>query len=187
MPHFVMACHGVYPSTTVENGPDLDNDPPWLSGQPLRRPVPTPLIYTLDPARPGNIPAMFDSIAYPFMRDDLIEALRSVGVDNLELFDAVIVDPTTGEEHHNFKAFNIIGAVAAADLSKSIVANTSDSTMIDMDFDSLAIDERRAAPFRLFRLAESVDAIIVDEAVKIAVEQRQIEGMVFYDPADWAG
>jgi hypothetical protein len=186
MPHFIMNCNGVDPAAVLDSGPDR-SDPPWLSGQPLRRPPTAPLIYTLDPAFPGAIPAMITGTEYPIMRDDVIEALRAVGVDNLELFDAVIVDPRTGQEHRNYKAFNVLGAVAAADMSKSVRASSSDSTVIDADFDSLSIDAARAAPFRLFRLAESVNAIVVDEAVKSEIERRNIEGMIFYDPEDWAG
>jgi hypothetical protein len=186
MPHFIMACNGVFPSAALESGPSR-TDPPWMSGQPLRKPPSEPLIYTLDTKRPGNIPAMITGTAYPLMRDDLIEALRAVGVDNLELFEAVIVDPATGQEHRNYKAFNILGAVAAADMSKSVLASSSDSKVIDADFDSLSIDPKRAAPFRLFRLAESVNAIVVDESVKTEVKRRKIEGMRFYDPANWAG
>jgi hypothetical protein len=186
MPHFVMTCNGVEPAAVLDSGPDR-SDPPWLSGQPLRTPPTEPLIYTLDPRFPGAIPAMIDGTEYPIMRDDVVEALRAVGVDNLQVFEAVIVDPATGKEHRNYKAFNVLGAVAAADMSKSVLASTSESTVIDADFDSLAIDAARAANFHLFRLAESVNAIIVDEAVKNEIERRNIEGMIFYDPEDWAG
>lgn len=186
MRYFIMTCNSVDPCAVIDSGPDR-TDPPWMTGRPIRKPPTEPLVYTLDPACPGSIPAMFDSTEYPLMRDDVIAALKSVGVDNLELFDAVVVDPSTGEEHRNFKAFNILGAVAAADMSKSVRSSTSDSMMLDADFDSLVIDAKLATPFRLFRLAESVDAIVVDETVKLEIERRNIEGMTFYDPEDWAG
>jgi hypothetical protein len=181
-----MTCNGVYPSAVIDTGPDLTG-PPWYSGQAINKKIPQPLVYTLDSEQPGNIPAMLDAEVYPLMRVDVIEALKAVGVDNLQFFDAVIIDPATGAEHHEYKAFNIIGVVAAADMAKSVKASSSDSVMIDADFDSLAIDATKAGAFRLFRLAESVDAIIVDGVVKQAIEQRNIPGMVFYDPADWAG
>jgi hypothetical protein len=186
MAHYVMTCTGVFPSAGLDCGPDR-TDPPWISGQPVRAPVNEPLVYTLDAERPGNIRVMIDDTAYPIMRNDLIEALDACGIDNLEYFDAVVVDPTTGVQHHDYKAFNIVGAVAAADMAKSIRADTSDSTLVDVDFDSLAIDPNKAGRFRLFRLAESVDAIIVDDVVKKEIENRQIPGMTFYDPADWSG
>jgi hypothetical protein len=186
VPHFVMTCNGVFPSARLGKGPDMD-DAPWYGGQPLSQPVAEPLVYTLDPKRPGNIRVMYDDAAYPLMRDDLIEALRAAGVDNLQLFGATIVDPATGLRHTNYKAFNIIGLVTAADMAKSVRAATSDSMLIDVDFDSLAIDKSKANPFRLFRLAESVDAIIVDSVVKNEVELRGIPGMVFYTPDTWSG
>lgn len=186
MPHFVMACNGEYPSATIDEVPDMD-DAPWYHGAKLDEDFPVPLVYTLDPEQPGNIPAMINDMAYPVMRDDLAEALAAAGVDNLQLFPAVIRDPSTGIQHTNFKAFNVVGVIAAADMAKSERMATTDSQMIDVDFRSLAIDEKKAAPFRLFRLAESVNAIIVDDVVKAEVERRGIPGMVFYEPEDWSG
>src|SRR5437879_5549654 len=115
MPYFVMTCEGEYPSAALARGPDM-NAAPWYHGGKLTQQFPEPLAYTLDPARPGNICVMYDDVAYPLMRDDLVEALQSVGVDNLQLFAAVIRDPSTGTEHTNYKAFNIVGVLAAADM-----------------------------------------------------------------------
>lgn len=185
MPYFVMECHGVYPSVAIAKGPKM-SAAPWFHGGRLAVEVPEPLVYTLEP-EPGNIKVMYSGMKYPVMRDDLVEALHSVGVDSLQLFAAVLREPSTGVEHTNYKAFNIVGVVAAADMGKSALMGTSDSTMIDVDFESLAVDETKAAPFRLFRLAESVNAIVVDDVVKNEVERRGIPGMVFYDPEDWSG
>ena len=80
-----------------------------------------------------------------------------------------------------------MGVVSAADMDASELMGTSDSTMIDADFDSLVIDEERAGSFKLFRLAESINAIIVSDAVRLEIEGRAIPGMVFYDPGDWSG
>ncbi len=186
MPFFVMTCNGVYPSAGLDKGPSL-SAAPWFHGGRLDEDFPVPLEYTLDPERPGSPKVMYDDTAYPVMRDDLVEALQSAGVDNLQLFPAVIKDPTTGTEHKNYKAFNIVGVVAAADMAKSSVMPVSDSTMIDVGFERLAIDEAKAAAFRLFRLAESVSAIIVDDVVKSEVKRRAIPGMVFYKPENYSG
>jgi len=186
MPYFVMTCNGVYPSAAIARGPGLSGVP-WYQGRPITDSIAEPLVYTVDSEQPGNIPAMLDDMAQPLMHDDLVSALEAVGVDNLQLFAAVIEDPTNGVKHTDYKAFNVIGVVAAADMSKSVTMGTSDSTLIDVDFESLAIDEKKAAPFRLFRLAENISTLVVDEAVKSEVERRGIPGMRFYDPADWSG
>ena len=186
MSFFVMKCNGVYPSAALGKGPPMNNAP-WFHGGRIAEDFLVPLVYTLDPSRPGNLNAMYSGIGYHLMRDDLIEALQAAGVDNLQLFPAVIIDPTTGTEHKNYKAFNVVGVVAAADMAKSQRMPTTDSTMIDVDFASLAIDEVKAAPYRLFRLAESVNAIIVNDVVKAEVKSRAIPGMKFYKPENWSG
>jgi len=158
MPYFVMTCNGVYPSAAIDKSPEMD-DAPWMSGIKLEGPTrqfAEPLVYTLDATRPGNIPAMIDDAAYPLMHNDLLEALQSVGVDNLQLFSAIIKDPTTGTDHSNYKAFNILGVVSKADMLKT-------------------------APYHLFRSAESVSTIVVDEVAKNEIERRGIPGMNFYD------
>lgn len=184
MQYFVMTCKGEYPTAALKKGPQLG--PPWYSGRVIAG-VPEPLIYTLDPERPGNIIAMYDDIKYPLIRDDLLHALISAGVDNLQLFEAVIQDTANKKEYNIYKAFNVVGVVSAADMDKSVLMGISQSRMIDTDFDSLAIDEKKAIPFKLFRLAENVSAIIADSTVKEMVEQCKIKGMEFYDPQDWSG
>ena len=185
MAHFVMVCKGVYPSAVIDKGPEMD-DAPWNHGGIIDQDFTLPLTYVLR-AKPGNLKAMYEAMAYPIMSDQLIEALKGVGVDNLQLFDAVVEDPNTKTIHTNYKAFNVVGVVAAADMGQSVMMNTTASRMIDADFESLAIDETKATPFKLFRLAESVSAIIVDETVKAEIERQAIPGMDFYEPKNWSG
>ncbi len=184
--YFVMTCEGVYPTAVISAGPAL-HQAPWMHGQVIDSKLPLPLTYVLDPQRPGNLPALIEGTPYPLMRDDLVHALQAAGVHNLQLFPAVVKDPANGTEQTNYKAFNIIGLVRAADLGKSKLMGTSDSSIIDVDFDSLSLDERKAAPFDLFRLAESVSAIIVSRRVKEEIERHSIEGMLFYEPENWSG
>jgi hypothetical protein len=186
MPFFVMECDGTYPSVALRKCPPLDI-PPWFHGGRISENFPVPLVYTLGVTRKRNFKAMYDDTAYPIMRDDLIEALQAAGVDNLQLFPTILINTVTGTELINYKAFNIVGVVAAANMVKSERMPTTDSSIVDVDFASLVIDEEKAAPFRMFRLAESVNAIIVDEFVKIEVKRRGIPGMVFYQPEDWSG
>ena len=90
-------------------------------------------------------------------------------------------------DYIDYKAFNVVGLVAAADMRASTLMGTSEGEMIDADFDRLVIDESRAAGFKLFRLAENVSAIIVDDEIRRRVEESGIPGLIFYESGEWSG
>jgi hypothetical protein len=184
--YYVMSCEGPAPVTPVDGYPKLPGGP-WFTGAKLVFPVPQPLRFMLSSEYRGSLKALYRP-NIPLMRTDLLQVLQEAGVDNLELFDAVLEDPVTGAKHHNYKAFNVLGLVAAADMEQSVRAPINESSeMIDVFFDSLVIDPTKTHDLLLFRLAQSVNAVIVHENVKEAVERQNIAGMVFYEPRDWAG
>jgi hypothetical protein len=185
MSYYVMVGEGKHPIMPIARGPDFRGN--WRDGRLITEVVPQPLIYTLDPDFPGTPKAMYYAEAIPVMREDVIAALRQAGVDNIQYFDAVLRDPVTGREYRNYKAYNILGLVACADMQASELMGTSDSTIGDVDFHSLVIDESKTRGLLLFRLAESVNAIVVHEKVKQSIESAGIPGFVFYGPGEWSG
>lgn len=185
MPYFVMSCEGVHPATTIDQSPRLPGGP-WMTGRPLQFDVPTPLIFTLDPKYPGKMKAMYKN-KYPLMRDDLVQALTDAGVDNIQYFPAIIKDTSANIDHTNYKAFNVIGVIAAADMDQSQLMGTSPSQMVDVDFAGLVIDPKKPGGALLFRLAEAVNAIVVHDKVRKQVEAAGIPNMVFFDAGEWSG
>ncbi len=184
--YFVMRGEGPTPAALIAEGPHLRSSP-WNGGTPIQDEIVEPLEYTLDPDYPGHLIPLYHEESVPLMRDDLVEALREAGVDNLQLFRAVVVDETTGVKHTNYKAFNVVGIIASADMERSKMMGTNDSEMVDLDFDRLVIDESKPQGTLLFRLGEAVNAIVVHASVKKKIEERGIDGIVFYGPGDWAG
>lgn len=187
MEYFVMTCEGVEPMP-IARGPEPEIQESWMLGRRLdERSVPQRLKYTLDPDYGGTPKAMYDSKAQPVMSDDLREVLTKAGVDNVQYFDAILVDPESRREYANYKAFNIVGLVAAADMERSELMGTSDSTIGDVDFHALVLDESKTGGMLLFRLAEKISAIVVHQRIKAAIEASGIPGFVFYGPGDWSG
>ena len=188
MPYYVMVGEGVYPVARIKktHRDHLENDL-WIDGNFITFNVPEPILYDLDPKRPGNPKILYDAATIPVMHISLLDALTAVGVDNLQVYDAIIRDLDKGIEYKNYKAFNIVGKISAADMDKSIMMGTSDSVMIDADFDRLVIDESKCQDQLLFRLAENMTAIIVHERIKNEVEKRGIKGIFFYASGEWAG
>jgi hypothetical protein len=169
----------------IARGPEVGGN--WRDGAVIREPVPEPLVYLLDPDYPGTPKPLYKECAIPVMRDDVADALRQGGVDNIQYFRAILRDPKSGREYSDYKAFNIVGVIACADMGTSELMGTSDSAMIDVDFSGLVIDESKTGGALLFRLGESVSAIVVHEKVKDSIEQRAIPGFVFYGPGEWSG
>jgi hypothetical protein len=185
MNFFVMKCVGPVPIAAITEGPDLPGGS-WNNGRRLEISVPTPLTYTLKRGASDRLKALYAAEPVPLIRKDLLAVLRSAGVDNLEVFPAVIRGDN-GREHTDHLAFNIVGLIAAADFQASTLMGTTPPRLIDTDFDSLVIDAEKAGAHKLFRLAESVNAIVVNEDVRSAIDASGIVGMKFYGPGEWTG
>lgn len=185
MSYYVMTCEGVYPSTMIGESPDLPGGA-WMDGQPIQYDVPEPLVFSLNPEYPGKLCSMYDE-SILLMSSDLVGAIKTAGVDNIQCFRAVVRDLVNKKDYSNYQAVNILGLVSCADMEKSELMGTSDSALIDVDFHSLVIDESKAGGALLFRLAEKVSAIVVHEKVKENIEKKEIPNMVFYEPGEWSG
>jgi hypothetical protein len=121
----------------------------------------------------------------PAMSKRLHAVLVEAGVSNLDAYPLEIADPSSGEVLHDHVAFNLIGKVAAVDLTASVMAATNTDKMVSASFDQLALDEQRIGGALMFRLAESVSTIIVHRSVKERIESAGIRTLTFYVPQDW--
>lgn len=140
----------------------------------------------------GRLPHVYPeycSNPIPLMTHRLVAALRQAGVDNLQTYETRLIDPlgTPPAPPDLYLAVNIVGRVAAADLSKSVLNPEVKERMISMDFHSLAVDEKRARGALMFRLAENISAVLVHESVKKHVETSGIDTLTWLSPDEWAG
>jgi hypothetical protein len=164
----------------------LNSTVAWQMGARLRERPPVPVLIDLDPQFPGVMMPMYDAGVLVFSKPMVI-ALEKAGVDNLECFPAVLRNPESGTEYRDYFAVNIVGAVTAADMGQSEFDAPSGTPIVDVDFDSLVIDEKRAGDLLMFRLAECITAIVVHERVKQALEAANIRHLDFLPPEQWIG
>jgi hypothetical protein len=156
------------------------NDPPF------RRPPPEPVRANVKPGYDGVMAEFWDN-PVPLMTQRLFKALQAAGVTNIDAYQAEIIDPAKQTVHKNYVAFNIVGKIAAADLKSSTFDASLPERMISMDFGSVTIDEQAARGGLLFRLAESVNAIVVHERIRESLETNGINTLTFVPPEQWAG
>jgi hypothetical protein len=117
---------------------------------------------------------LFDYYPVPdLMSKRLVAALESAGVDNLQKFEAELVDEATGQVNTDFWVVNIIGLVECADLNSSKSSELGSSYY----FHELVIDPSKAQGLLMFRLAQSAIAILVHQKVASAIEQGKFRGV----------
>jgi hypothetical protein len=170
--------------TSISKIPKFD-EVSWISGKQFKFEIPIPIELELDPENQGIMMPMYDKGILLFS-DVMIEALRDAGVDNFDCYDVVIWDPITKRKFQEYKAVNIIGVISCADLTKSKYS-MHDTPSIDVDFDSLVIDETKTHGALMFRLAECVTGIVVHEKVKEVLLEKGIKHLDFDHPEEWIG
>ena len=161
-------------------------------GRPLNKPKDIPIISYLDlgyepDKNPGIIKPWYkDTI--PLFRQDLLTAIIESGVDNLEIYDAILKDVHNGIDYMDYKAVNVIGLIDCIDKGETKIAglDTLGGLLPDM-IDSLSISEEKTNGLLMFRMPTSISAIIVHEKVKKSIKKNKIPYMYFHKPQEWAG
>ena len=80
---------------------------------------------------------------------------------------------------------NVIGLIAAADMAQSEATVHPGGALIDVDFDSLVVDEAKTKGAMIFRLAESTNALLVSQRLRDFLVPR-FDDLDFHDPKDIA-
>lgn len=147
---------------------------------------PLPIQATIEPEHAGEMQELIEA-PLPLMSPRLQKALSEAGVDNVDFYPTQITDRKTGSLISDYVAFNIVGKISAADLQKTQFDPENSAQMISADINSLAIDDAKGGGGLMFRLAESVNAIVVHERVQRQLETAGVAGIAFIEPSEWAG
>ena len=139
------------------------------------------------PAMAGTVPEtqsgrFNDAVAFgpaPAFSDRLKATLLATGVRNIDWHPVTAVRRT---ERVGYHLANVIGRIACVDLSRSELQRLDDGRIEFID--RLALTEPDGAPL-LFRLAEFLPLIIVQDPVKVAVEKSGCTGVEFWHPSDF--
>jgi hypothetical protein len=187
--YFVMEC-GSEPGqeeAMIAEWPRIPGVDSWWTGAPLALAEGSEVRCVLHPEYTAGLLPMFNDEIL-LMTRSLVDCLQSTGIDNLQCFPALIVNPSNEQQHRDYLAVNVLGVVRVADLGRSRVPPASSHALIAMDFDALAIDTAAARGLPFFRLAESVNALIAHDRVRRAVMQNSSFNQVrFVPPMEWLG
>ena len=155
----------------------------WMRGQKFKTQVAEPVLITAKEGfDKGTLMTFYG--APTIMRLDLYEAILSAGADNIEAWSAVVQKADGTLLSDQYVAFNVVGLVSAAGPATTFAAENP-SRWIDASVESLDLEPRATHDLFVFRLAESINTVVVHENVKAAVEAQGIPNVQFIDPPDY--
>lgn len=118
-----------------------------------------------------------------FVSPRMLQCLKDNGVNNFDVYPAVVTYRNTGEKHHVF-AINLLGLVAAVDEGKSKLQSFDGDFRMDTSIDGFEIDGEKAHNLSLFRLAENCMIVMCHDRLKAKIEAAGIKTFAFVKPQD---
>ncbi|THB63584.1 MAG: hypothetical protein D6B27_12015 [Gammaproteobacteria bacterium] len=107
-------------------------------------------------------------------------------INNIDYYDAVVIDEITAKKEANYKVGNIIGLIKCINFEKSeLVLDDQDGSIEFIDKLVLNEDYLKEIKLKIFRLEEFPPIIIVDDLVKKELESANISGINFYKPEEF--
>jgi hypothetical protein len=154
--------------------------------------VPDPLEIDIDPLGPQldemvpSLPDVF-TISGLVLSQRLYQTIVDFGVDNLDVYPAVMIDSQTKQRFPHFYAVNVVGLIAAADMVKSRATVAPGGPLRDIAFDHLVIDEAKARGALMFRLAESTANVWLHPSLVEHIKAAGFPGIEFFHPGEVFG
>jgi len=157
---------------------DLDVIPaydiPWVMGIYWDEPVQQPIKLELDSDSGKDMPDAF-FVGIPLFSEKLLAILLSNGADNIQTYEAEILDKRDNTIYSNYKATNIIGLVSAANLDKSRYIEGSGAPL--MYFERLVLNKNLISDLQIFRLGESAKTLIINEKIAKSILEAKLTGI----------
>lgn len=108
---------------------------------------------------------------------EFIDILASLGVENVQYFDADVTYLPTGKKYA-YKVSNIVGIVSGLDMEHSEVLLSPRGNVIEIE--RMKLDESKLKGHKMVRLQESAGTlVIVHESIKNAVDNAGLRGFLF--------
>lgn len=159
----------------------------WHNSRPIppeqKQNIPNPIEINFDVFRGYEGPPMeFEDLGIPVMSDRLYKVLVSCGVDSLEVFPAVLKNTST-QQKYKYYAYKIYNVVPLMDKTASEYETYRNTEPVSIH--KFVADESKAHGLLMFRMAESITAIVVHESVKKAIQAAGIDTIEFIKPEDY--
>lgn len=169
---------GLHEVFGITKDPEIPKTVNFKAGAVIEDSLDSPLEFEVDfPA--GMAPGNFLALQIPVVSDLFVATLRAAGVDDFQLFPAVLRNPETSERWSGYQAFNTIGVLDAVDMDASVfdeIMPGSGSVPPLLDFEKLVIDESKAGDRLMFRLLQNRTLLVIQGRVRDRLKDTAPEG-----------
>jgi hypothetical protein len=149
---------------------------PLKSGIALETEVEGPFLFSLDEElRQGPLPTFFTE-AGVVATNEFHQALVDIGINNIQAYQALIIDKVDGRKIEGYCFLNIVGLVSCANLDESEAEILGEDMLI---INQLVLDGSKIPPLDIFLVAEDTDNIIVSERVYRHLSARGYDDVYF--------
>jgi len=119
------------------------------------------------------------------MTRELCETIRDAGVDNLDVYDAIVSREDGTIVSRDYVAFNVLGVVRRPKSSGTSFDPSNPERIADTRIETLDYAQDGPGELLMFRLCECLGSVVVHQKVKEAIEARGIPNIVFLDALDY--
>lgn len=185
MSYFILT-RPVEPGNILADFKPDDLNVSFVTGAKITEKLPNPIELTWDPENEkGARVSFYEAAPGTLMAKDLVSALQSAGVDNLDTYPVVIHSESGHPDCHDYLAVNIIGVLATADMEQSEYEEGEFfDGFFDVTFYSIVIDEEKAKGQLLYRMAETVSTVVIHEKIVDVLKEKGSFGLTFDLPED---
>ena len=168
------------PTYVVGTRPDITPKPPWYKADRFEVAPEQPIELLMDPQSGPVMPDFFDG-PVPIFSRKLYQVFQEAGVNNLDAYDAIMIDPDTGQRWPNYYAVNVVGKIECAAMDSSSYKDPTGSGLVTVFFDELVINEKLTGEALCFRLAENLGTLVVHEKVVRHVQNKKCRPIRFLE------
>ncbi len=154
--------------STLNEPKSFPRDINFISGKVITEEIQTPLIFTTN-AKRGDTMLDFFKGSVTLMSKRFLKILQGAGVDNLQVFPAIVKSEEDGTIWTDYFAINILSMISCADLSKSTYDEIMPGHYI---FEELAIFPEKTNGELLFRLQEHSPTIIMHRNIGVHIKSQ---------------
>jgi hypothetical protein len=147
----------------------------FLAGHTISVQLSSPLVFEVNHP-PGEAPRHFLGSEIPVVSDLLLTAIEAAGVDNFQVFPAVLHNLDTGGKWTGYRALNVLGILDAADLQSSKydeIVPGSEGLPPLVDFEKLVINSSKTRDLLLFRLVHNPSMMFIHGNVRDHLRQHK--------------